>query len=81
MKLSTNIRQTKEITKNLKIGTNGLEIEANKKDYTIVDVKSIIFFLQAFHIYIQILVFLVILENKLQLQLALIKYIKYLIIL
>lgn len=45
------------MAKSLKIITNGLKIEVKKEDYTTIDTKSIIFFLQVFYIYIQILIF------------------------
>ena len=67
MKLSTHVRCTRKTAISLKIGTNGLKIEAMKEDYTTADVKGIISLLQAFHIYIQILIFLATLRNKLQL--------------
>lgn len=69
------------MAKSLKIITNGLKIEVKKEDYTTIDTKSIIFFLQIFYIYIQILIFLASLGNKLQLQLVLSKYAEHLIIL
>ena len=65
MKLSISIRRTRKATKNLKIGTNGLEIQAKEEDCTIADVKGIIPLLRAFHMYTQILVFLTTLDNKL----------------
>ncbi len=58
MKLSTSMRQIKEATKNLKIGTNQLEIEAKEEDCTILDVKEIISFLRSLHIYTQISIFI-----------------------
>lgn len=51
MKFSIIVRRTGEISKSLRIGTNGLEIEVKDKNYTIADTKNIIFFLQAFHVY------------------------------
>ena len=58
MKLSTSVRRTREAAKSLKIGTNGMEIEANKEDCTTADAKGIIPLLRAFHVYTQILIFL-----------------------
>lgn len=81
MKPSTNVRCTRKTAKNLKITTNGLEIEAKKEDYTIVDVKDIILLFQVFYMYTQIMVFLAAPGNKLQLQLVLSRYTKHLIIL
>ena len=46
MKLSTSVRHKREAAKSLKIGTNGLEIEAKKEDCTTADAKSIIPLLQ-----------------------------------
>ena len=80
MKLSTSVRRTREAAKSLKIGTNGLEIEA-KEDCTTADAKGITSFLQAFHVYTQILVFLAAPGNKLQLQLALGKHAEHLMML
>ena len=51
MKLSTSVRRTREAAKSLKIGTNGLEIEAKEEDCTIADAKGIIPLLRAFHVY------------------------------
>ena len=42
MKLSMSVMRTREAAKSLKIGTNGLEIEAKEKNYTTADAKSII---------------------------------------
>ena len=81
MKLSTSVRRTREAAKSLKIGTNGLEIEAKEEDCTIADVKGIIPLLRAFHVYTQILVFLAAPGNKLQLQLALGRYAEHLMML
>ena len=81
MKLSTSVRRTREAAKSLKIGTNGLEIEAKEEDCTTADAKGIISLLRAFHVYIQILVFLTASGNKLQLQLALGKYTEHLMML
>lgn len=79
MKLYTSIRRTKESAKILKIDTNNLKIKAKKKDYTIMVAKSIIFLLQSFYVYMQILVFLAAPNNKLQFELALSRYTKHLI--
>ena len=81
MKLSTSVRRTREVAKSLKIGTNGLEIDAKEEDCIVADAKGIIPLLRAFHVYTQILVFLAALGNKLQLQLALGKYSEYLMML
>ena len=81
MKLSTSVRRTREAAKSLKIGTNGLEIEAKEEDCTTADAKGIIPLLQVFHVYTRILVFLAIPGIKLQLQLALGKYAEHLIML
>ena len=80
MKLSTNVRRIRKAAKSLKIDTSSLEIEAKEEDCTIADAKGIILLLQAFHVYTQILIFLAFLGNKLQLQLALSKYAKHLMI-
>lgn len=48
IKLNTSIRYSREVTKSLKIGTNGLEIKAKEKDYTTADAKNINFFLELF---------------------------------
>lgn len=81
MKLNTSIRRTREAAKSLKIGTNGLETEAKEEDCTTANTKDIIPLLWVFHVYTQILVFLAALGNKLQLQLTLEKYAKYLMML
>ena len=81
MKLSTSVRRTKEAAKSLMIGTSGLEIEAKEEDCTTADAKGIIPLLRAFHVYTQILIFLAVPGNKLQLQLALSKYAKHLMML
>ena len=81
MKLSTSVRRTREAAKSLKIGFNGLEIEAKEEDCTISDAKGIIPLLRAFHVYTQILVFLATPGIKLQLQLALGKYAEHLMML
>ena len=81
MKLSTSVRRTREAAKSLKIGNNGLEIEAKEEDCTTADAKGIIPLLRAFHVYTQILVFLAAPGNKLQLQLALSKYAEHLMML
>lgn len=65
MKLSTSVKHTKEAAKSLKIGTNGLEIEAKEEDCITINAKDIILLLRAFHMYTQILVFLTTLGNKL----------------
>lgn len=44
MKLSTSIRYIREVAKSLKNDTNGLKIEAKKKDYMIVNAKNSISF-------------------------------------
>lgn len=75
------VRRIREMAKNLKIGTNDLEIEAKEEDCTTTDVKGIIPLFRTFHVYMQILVFLAAPGNKLQLQLALGKYVEYLIML
>lgn len=51
MKLSTKIRCIKKADKNLKIGINGLEIEAKEENCTIADAKKIILLLQAYYVY------------------------------
>ena len=50
MKLSTSVRQTQEATKNLKLGINGLKIEAKEEDCITLDVKRIIPLLCSFHV-------------------------------
>lgn len=67
MKLSTSVRPTRKAAKSLKIGTHGWEIETKEEDYTTVNAKVIIPLLRAFHVYIQIVVFLAASDNKLQL--------------
>ena len=67
MKLSTSIRRTRKVVKSFKIGTNGLKIQAKEEDCTTADAKNIILFLQVFHIYTQIFVFLASPGNNLQL--------------
>lgn len=52
MKLSISIKYIREITKSLKIETSAFEIMAKKKDYTTINTKSIILFLEIFYIYI-----------------------------
>lgn len=52
------------MAKSLKIDNKNLEIKAKEKYYTIVVVRSIIFFFQTFHIYINIFIFLTVFENK-----------------
>ena len=81
MKLSRSVKRIKEAAKSLKIGISGLEIEAKEEDCTTVDAKDIISLLRAFYIYTQILIFFATLGIKLQLQLAVGKYAKHLIIL
>ena len=81
MKLSTSVRRAKETAKSLKIGTSGPEIEAKEKDCTNTDTQGIIPLLWAFHVYMQIFVFLVTPGKKLQLQSALGKYAEHLMIL
>lgn len=54
MKLNTSVRHTREVTKSLKIGINGLKIKTKKEDCITVDAKDIISLLGAFYIYIQI---------------------------
>ena len=81
MKLSTSVRRIREAAKSLRIGTSGLEIEAKEENCTTADAKGIIPLLWAFHIYLQILIFLDAPGNKLQLQLALGKFAKHLIML
>lgn len=65
IKLSTSIRQTIKLIKNLKICINGQKIEAKEENYTIIDTKTIILFFQIFYIFIQIFIFLAVLGNKL----------------
>lgn len=67
MKSSTSVKYIRKAVKILKIGSNNLKIEAKKEDYTIINIKDIISLFQVFYIYIEILVFLAILSNKLQL--------------
>lgn len=55
MKLSTSVRRTREAAKILKIGANGLEIEAKEEDCTTADAKATITLLLAFHVYTRIL--------------------------
>ena len=81
MKLSTSIKRTKEAAKSLRISTSRLEIEAKEEDCLTANAKSIIPLLWAFYIYTQIFIFLAAWGNKLQLQLALGKYAKYLMML
>ena len=81
MKFSTSVRRNREVAKSLKIGINGLEIEAKEENCTTADAKGIIPLLRAFHVYTQILVFLAAPGNKLQLQLALGKYVEHLMML
>lgn len=64
IKLNISIKQIKKATKSLKIGSNGLKIEAKEEDCIITDAKGIIFLHQAFHIYMQTFVFLATLSNK-----------------
>lgn len=52
IKLSTNVKRTREAVKNLKINTNNLKIEVKKENCTTADAKSIIFFVRAFNMYI-----------------------------
>lgn len=80
IKLSTNVRRIRKAAKSFKISTNVLEIKAKEENCTTADKKDIISLLQAFYVYTQILVFLTASSNKLQLQLALDKYIKHLMI-
>lgn len=58
MKLSISVKHTREAAKILKISTSDLEIKAKEKDCTTADAKGIILLLRAFHVYIQILIFL-----------------------
>ena len=81
IKLSTSIKRTRKAAKNLRIGTSRLEIEIKEEDCTTTNIKSIILLLRVCHIYAQTLIFLATLGNKLQIQLALGKYVKHLIIL
>ena len=67
MKFSTSIRRTRKTAKSLKIDINGLKIQAKEEDCFTADAKNIIFFLQVFHVYTQIFVFLATPGNKLQL--------------
>lgn len=81
MKFSTSPRHIRKKAKSLKIDTSGLEIKTEKEDNTTPDANSIILLFQTFNIYAQILIFLAVSSNKQQLQLALGKYDKYLIML
>lgn len=81
MKFSTNVQKIKETAKSHKISTGSLEIETKKKDCTIANAKDIISLLQAFHIYIQILVFSAIPKIKFQPQFLFDKYVKHVIML
>ena len=81
MKLSTSIKRIKKVAKSLKISISGLEIKAKEDNYTTPDAKSIILLFCVFHIYTQILIFLVTLGIKLQFHLALRKYPKHLMML
>ena len=49
MKLSSNVRRTTEVTKSLKIGTSGLEIEAKEEDYTTTDLRVLFYFPKLFN--------------------------------
>lgn len=51
MKLSTSVKQTKEVAKNLKIGINNLVIEAKEENCFIADAKDIISLLWAWYVY------------------------------
>ena len=42
MKFNTRVKRTRKVAKSLKIGTNGMEIEAKEEDCTIADAKGII---------------------------------------
>lgn len=81
MKLSTSMRRTREVTKSLKIDGNGPEIEAKEEDCTVADEKGIIPLLRAFHVYMQIFVFLATPGNKQQLRFVFGKYAEYLMML
>lgn len=65
IKLSTRIKHIREVGKSLKIGISKLEIKAKEEDFTIANAKNIIFLLWAFYMYMQILIFLATLDNKL----------------
>lgn len=65
MKLCTNIRRIEKAARSLKIDINDLKIQAKEEDYTTADAKSILSFLQIFHLYKKILIFLAALDNKL----------------
>lgn len=67
IKLSTSVRRTKEAAKSLKMGTHSLDIKVKEEHCIIADAKGIIPLFQTFHMYTQILVFLVAPGNKLQL--------------
>ncbi len=71
MKLSKIVSQIKKAAKSFNININSLDIEAKKRDCTSINAKSNFFFLWAFHIYMQTLIFMATLGNKLRLQLAL----------
>ena len=81
IKLCTSVTHAKEVAKSRRIVTRGLEIEAKEEDYTTANAKSIILFLQAFHLFAKIIIFLATLSNKLLLQLVLNKYGEHLIML
>lgn len=68
IKLSKGVRRTKKAVQSLKINANSLEIEAKEEYCTTVDDEGIIFHLQAFHMYMQILIFLASSDCKQQFQ-------------
>ncbi len=51
MKLSIRVKQTRRATKNLKLGTNELKIDAKEEDCTTLETKKIIYLLGLFHVY------------------------------
>ena len=58
MKFCTSVTKTKQTIKNSKLGTNGLEIEAKRKNYTTLDAKRISNLFCSFLIYTQIVIFI-----------------------
>ena len=74
VKLSTSIRRTGEIAKNVKLDLSGLKIETREEDCTVADAKSIVSLLRSFLVYKQTLLFLAPSGVQFQLNLALDKY-------
>ena len=65
MKLTTSIKGITKVVKDFKIGTSRFKLKAKEQNHTTTNTKDIILIFRAFHIYMQIFIFIATSNNKL----------------